>query len=620
MAAAAAAAGADSSKKNSGAADADELLRQAEQHFPENPFADEVAAAQSHGQAQDQPQSQGQGQDQGEGHGHGQAQGQSQGQSTQKAAAIGDKNPFRALLGANHTGSSASTQHSGVFDLSALDAQLPATQHKTGSGNGPSSAAAATGDAASASTYAPPPPPQLPPSLATPTADPETSSIASSASHSMSTHVRAASSPSSAGVPSAPTSSYAPPTGPPPEHSTSHATPAASSYAPPSGPPPPSSSHTQSHQRVASSPASGSSSQPAPPAYVPTNVPTPGAPLLRKGKLLVYPRGLAPCPKCRNTGYKYDDPTHPCRGCWSRYGETVTSLLARHGSFDRVPGVLQAPLPNFQPHGRHPHHGSQSVAGYPGAGAMASRNSYRYMDNAYDPGFGHGMHTPTMPAWLRNSQDSAPLGPSSSFRPPAGPPPAPPARPPVNRTEEARQAEARTGATQRQSSTGGGEPTGDEGVSAEGEVPPSYDEAVAAAAEGRTLEPQHVPPPTHHSARPGRTSAPPASSSSAAAHAAPPRPSGLYSGPGPASPYAPPPGPPHQHHHHPHHYPAQPMHGPPAVGPPEAPYGMAPVPNVHYVDSRRRPPPGAIVVRPGDPRIGGRLCYNCGGDGMVSAP
>ncbi|KAG8932751.1 hypothetical protein FRC02_000652 [Tulasnella sp. 418] len=30
-----------------------------------------------------------------------------------------------------------------------------------------------------------------------------------------------------------------------------------------------------------------------------------------------------------------------------------------------------------------------------------------------------------------------------------------------------------------------------------------------------------------------------------------------------------------------------------------------------------RPPPGALVVQPGDPRIGGRLCWKCGGDGEV---
>lgn len=31
------------------------------------------------------------------------------------------------------------------------------------------------------------------------------------------------------------------------------------------------------------------------------------------------------------------------------------------------------------------------------------------------------------------------------------------------------------------------------------------------------------------------------------------------------------------------------------------------------------PPPGALVVMPGDPRIGGRLCYNCGGAGVIPA-
>ncbi|KAG8794099.1 hypothetical protein FRC12_000535 [Ceratobasidium sp. 428] len=29
----------------------------------------------------------------------------------------------------------------------------------------------------------------------------------------------------------------------------------------------------------------------------------------------------------------------------------------------------------------------------------------------------------------------------------------------------------------------------------------------------------------------------------------------------------------------------------------------------------RRPPPGSLVVRPGDPRIGGRICWKCSGDG-----
>lgn len=30
------------------------------------------------------------------------------------------------------------------------------------------------------------------------------------------------------------------------------------------------------------------------------------------------------------------------------------------------------------------------------------------------------------------------------------------------------------------------------------------------------------------------------------------------------------------------------------------------------------PPPGAVVVQPGDPRIGGKTCWNCYGSGQVS--
>jgi hypothetical protein len=30
----------------------------------------------------------------------------------------------------------------------------------------------------------------------------------------------------------------------------------------------------------------------------------------------------------------------------------------------------------------------------------------------------------------------------------------------------------------------------------------------------------------------------------------------------------------------------------------------------------RRPPPGSVVVQPGDPRIGGRLCWKCDGAGV----
>lgn len=47
-------------------------------------------------------------------------------------------------------------------------------------------------------------------------------------------------------------------------------------------------------------------------SYSPTTTPTQGQPLLNSNQLLVYPAGEA-CVKCRNTGYKQHDPSHPCR-------------------------------------------------------------------------------------------------------------------------------------------------------------------------------------------------------------------------------------------------------------------------------------------------------------------
>lgn len=48
----------------------------------------------------------------------------------------------------------------------------------------------------------------------------------------------------------------------------------------------------------------------------------------------------------------------------------------------------------------------------------------------------------------------------------------------------------------------------------------------------------------------------------------------------------------------------------PPLPPPSVP------PSISYAQGR--PPPGATVVQPGDSRIGGRLCWRCGGDGTVS--
>ncbi|KAI0923674.1 hypothetical protein AcW1_006566 [Taiwanofungus camphoratus] len=85
----------------------------------------------------------------------------------------------------------------------------------------------------------------------------------------------------------------------------------------------------------------------------PTEVPTPGRPLLRHGKLLVYPTGHE-CAKCHNTGYKNNDPSHPCTRCWEKYSRPFTGALAytpwgSSSSSVSARNTLQRPLPNFTP-------------------------------------------------------------------------------------------------------------------------------------------------------------------------------------------------------------------------------------------------------------------------------
>ncbi|KAI0053225.1 hypothetical protein FA95DRAFT_944154 [Auriscalpium vulgare] len=85
----------------------------------------------------------------------------------------------------------------------------------------------------------------------------------------------------------------------------------------------------------------------------PTSTPTPGHPLLNKGRILVYPQGYT-CDKCLNTGYKSYDPTHPCRKDWERYGRTYTAIFdsspwgpnASQGN--RTKWSFQKPLPDLR--------------------------------------------------------------------------------------------------------------------------------------------------------------------------------------------------------------------------------------------------------------------------------
>lgn len=47
------------------------------------------------------------------------------------------------------------------------------------------------------------------------------------------------------------------------------------------------------------------------------------------------------------------------------------------------------------------------------------------------------------------------------------------------------------------------------------------------------------------------------------------------------------------------------------------PHPAIPPPQIHVTSPYSAPPPGSTVVQPGDPRIGGRLCYKCSGSGVV---
>ncbi|KAI9571995.1 hypothetical protein HD554DRAFT_2071109 [Boletus coccyginus] len=129
-------------------------------------------------------------------------------------------------------------------------------------------------------------------------------------------------------------------------------------YAPPPGPPP---VHPPLPPRAASTPPR------SPPSTVPddgspTRTPVPGHPLLRDGKLLVYPKDHL-CVKCKNTGYKNYDPSHPCRKCWEKYGKAYTGALSytpwSSSGNDRR---MQRPLPKFvPPHLTQPSPGSSWV-------------------------------------------------------------------------------------------------------------------------------------------------------------------------------------------------------------------------------------------------------------------
>jgi hypothetical protein len=83
--------------------------------------------------------------------------------------------------------------------------------------------------------------------------------------------------------------------------------------------------------------------------HSPTESPTPGRPLLRGGKLLVYPPGHK-CSKCGNTGYKNNDTSNPCSSDWRKYGKAYGSALAASYAGGATPAAnFQKPLPALRP-------------------------------------------------------------------------------------------------------------------------------------------------------------------------------------------------------------------------------------------------------------------------------
>ncbi|KAI0358161.1 hypothetical protein OH77DRAFT_1397660 [Trametes cingulata] len=134
-------------------------------------------------------------------------------------------------------------------------------------------------------------------------------------------------------------------------------------YAPPPGEPP-----NRSAKSASASPVSPSGDG-VPDDGRPTDKPVPGHPLLRHGRILVYPKDYE-CHKCHNTGYKNYDPSHPCSRCWDKYSKPYSGAMAyAPWGPDGQSGpsssrhTFQRPLPQFRAPQASLHQQSASYAG-----------------------------------------------------------------------------------------------------------------------------------------------------------------------------------------------------------------------------------------------------------------
>jgi hypothetical protein len=124
------------------------------------------------------------------------------------------------------------------------------------------------------------------------------------------------------------------------------------------------------------------------------------------------------------------------------------------------------------------------------------------------------------------------------------------------------------------------------------DVPPNYQDASNVSSNER-LPSQYVPPPMPPPGHPG-------------------------SPPQPRPPHGPPHGAPGGYGYGAHAGPPGGFVG--GFGPnPGGPNPYVSVQPAQAFYGARPPPPGALVVMPGDPRIGGRLCFECGGRGMTES-
>jgi hypothetical protein len=175
---------------------------------------------------------------------------------------------------------------------------------------------------------------------------------------------------------------FAPPPGPPPSAAPVRRQ---SRYAPPRGAPPP----TGGSSAASTSSGAGSTSSPARDGP-PTTTPTPGRPLLRNGRTLIYPETYL-CPKCAPSSLSSDSPVVPSHLTQAailatrtstrraRAASAGTALASCSRPFSpRARGVTMAaalrvrastvarssarfPRSNPPPHARRPHHLAHSL-------------------------------------------------------------------------------------------------------------------------------------------------------------------------------------------------------------------------------------------------------------------